>query len=189
MLKSRRLGLLGVAVLLALTFTGCKGLTLRIPISNEEQITVVFDGQGDFEMWVPTDEGQITLDNGNVYTYWPDDDIDSDYTVNGVNLYQASKEELAEALTDEIPAYTASGEITTSEQAAFCGATVLELAYEEWTQTSLIHLDYNEDTDVWLVHGLLEDRTSPVIPLGVVALDGSTGEVIAIGLDTHTDCD
>ena len=189
MIKSRRLGLLGVAVLLALTFTGCKGLTLRIPINNEEKITVVFDGQGDFEMWVPSDKGQITLDNGNVYTYWPDDDIDSNYTVNGVNLYQASKAELAEALTDEIPAYSPTGEITTSKQAAFCGATVLELAYDEWTQANTISTDYNEDTGVWLIHGMLESRESPVIPLGVVALDGSTGEVIAVGLDTHTYCD
>ena len=164
-MKKRLLSAIAIAVLIAIVLTGCTGA----PISMFPR--------------------KITLENGSRYRYWPVSDTDSDYWINGINLSKGTKKEIQEALTDSIPSYTPTGKITTSKQAAFCGATALELTYEEWTQANFIAIDYNDDTDIWLVHGQLESRESPVIPLGVVALDGSTGEVIAIGLDTHTDCD
>ncbi len=187
MLKYRWLGLLCATTLIAVVFSSCKSMRVKIPINSNEQITMGYD-EGDFQIWVPLGEEHITLDSGNQYTYFPyDGESDIHISVGGLNLYNASRKQLCEALTDEAPEYTASAPISTSQQAAICGATVLELAYEEWTQANLLALDYNEDTGVWLIHGLQEDRTSPVIPLGVVALDASTGEIIAIGL-MHTDC-
>ncbi len=144
-----------IAVLIAIVLTGCTGKTGSII------------------------RRKITLENGNVYKYWSLGE--TNISVSDVDIGKASKEKIRSVLNDPIPEDASSKPLDSAKEAAYQGATLLDAAYDQWTQEGSFVVAYNKAADAWVVHGQLKDRLS-YIPLGIVVFDASTGEVIAISL-------
>ncbi len=160
-MKKRLSSAIVIAVLIAIVLTGCTGKTGSII------------------------RRKITLENGNVYKYWSLGE--TNISVSNVDIGKASKEKIRSVLNDPIPEGTSNAPVRSAKDAAYQGATILDASYDQWTQEESFAVAYNKNADAWIVHGQLKDRLS-YIPLGIVAFDASTGDVIAIALsDTDPD--
>lgn len=131
-----------------------------------------------FWHWLNPIFPQVTSDSGKVYavyTYEPEEVC----LVKGVDFSTATRERVEEVLKPVEIDVGASGEITTPEQAACRGASILETAMIDWTQCDSLSVAYHETAGVWVVHGMMENGESDG-SVGILVLDGVTGEVLGI---------
>ena len=130
--------------------------------------------------WANQQVATVTLDNGQVYTYH-EYGADTSYRIGDVNVYSATLQQILDVLGSDDAIPSAAGEIVDAKQAAYVGATALNQVFSVWTWNNQTAVCFNETANVWIAHGMLEDRLSDD-KLGVVVLDAFTGEVLAAEL-------
>ena len=128
-----------------------------------------------------TQNPAITLNNGKSYNYF-EYPSEKKYWVNGIDLTSAPLTQVLRILDDDLHPMLASGTITSAEQAAYYGASILDEVFKEWTQVDEVGVFHNKTARVWVVHGVLKDRYSHA-NVGVIVLDATTGEVIGVTLN------
>ena len=120
-------------------------------------------------------KGEIRID-GEHYTFF-EHGYNDNWELNGIPAQTASRKQLISQLELCDPSIPDCGEICAAIEAAYYGGNALSRQTSNWTSADTIGAAYNENADVWIVHGMLPDGNDPAEAWAVV-LDAETGKVL-----------
>ena len=138
-------------------------------------ICIVFSLWGCHNSDCDVEEGDIQV-NGESYHYFVHSPQDG-YDFLGAQAHTASFEQITNRLDTDHIQIPDCGAISSARAAAYYGAIALQWRTPNWNSSDMIGLVYNETANLWLVHGLFQDRNDPG-EAWTVALDAETGKVL-----------
>lgn len=131
------------------------------------------------------EERPIKLQNGEVYEYFRHEH-GTNLDLRDVEVENASRSQILALLKPCEPPVADYGQIKTAEMAAYYGASALDSHFATWTMVNTVGVVHNPRADLWIVHGMLQDRNNPGTAYAV-ALDAQTGKVLGFASLTADD--